>query len=121
MNDGVDAQVAESEITSNVSRTATVLGTGITTTAKSTADSFNRMVEQQTRGVYTNPNQAPERQDFWYSFGVDDWDEKSSTGAGASSNKPSAIGTSGITKTGGSSVGIGSGSSCGRKAEDDDW
>ncbi|KAF3940004.1 hypothetical protein ABW19_dt0203255 [Dactylella cylindrospora] len=99
--------IAESDITHNVQRTATQLGTNIATTAKTGADSFNRMIDQQSRGNYA-PVQ-PEKKDFWDSFGDTDWDEKPA-------QKNSAIGTSGIKKTGNGSSG--SGTAAGRKSED---
>ncbi|EPS38421.1 hypothetical protein H072_7828 [Dactylellina haptotyla CBS 200.50] len=93
--------IAEAEITSNVQRTALAAGSTIASTAKTGADSFNRMIDQQTRGQYA-PVQ-PEKKDFWDSFGDgEDWDDKPA--------KNSAIGTSGIKKSGGGS---------GRKS--DDW
>ncbi|KAK6336128.1 Zn finger-containing GTPase- Activating Protein for ARF [Orbilia brochopaga] len=95
--------IAESDITHNVQRTALQVGSGIASTAKTGADSFNRMLDQQTRGNYS-PIQ-PERKDFWDSFGGDDdWDDKPA--------KNSAIGTSGIKKTG---------SGSGGRKSDDGW
>ncbi|KAF3935011.1 hypothetical protein ABW20_dc0102354 [Dactylellina cionopaga] len=98
--------IAESDITNNVQRTALQVGSGIASTAKSGADQFNRIIDQQTRGNYSAIQ--PEKKDFWDSFGDDDWDDKPAA-------KNSAIGTSGIKKTG--SV---SGGPAGRKS-DDGW
>ncbi|KAF3902849.1 hypothetical protein AA313_de0207220 [Arthrobotrys entomopaga] len=94
--------IAESEITHNVQRTALTAGSALASTARTGADSLNRMIDQQARGNYSAIQ--PERKDFWDSFGEDDdWDEKPAA-------KNSAIGTSGIKKTGPSG---------GRKS--DDW
>ncbi|KAF3196176.1 Zn finger-containing GTPase- Activating Protein for ARF [Orbilia oligospora] len=101
--------IAESDVAGNVQRTALQVGSGIATTAKSGADTFNRMIDQQARGNY-QPIQ-PEKKDFWDSFGDAEWDDDKPAA------KNSAIGTSGIKKAGGSS---GAG---GKKNDDwgDDW
>ncbi|KAF3103555.1 Zn finger-containing GTPase- Activating Protein for ARF [Orbilia oligospora] len=101
--------IAESDVAGNVQRTALQVGSGIATTAKSGADTFNRMIDQQARGNYQAIQ--PEKRDFWDSFGDAEWDDDKPA------SKNSAIGTSGIKKAGG---GSGAG---GKKNDDwgDDW
>ena len=74
-------------------------GQTIQSGAKGAADSINKFVEGQddkASGVAARGNAAPERQDFWDSFGASEVTAEHGSGHG----KPSTLGTSAMKRGG---------------------
>lgn len=89
---------------------------------KSAAENFNRFVEGDERLAPRSKGPAPEKQDFWDSFGdapkgpstdkKDFWDDFAAAGEVAQTkSKPTSIGTSAMKKP----------ASGGQKGEDGGW
>ena len=92
--------------------------------SKYAAENFNKLVEGDERHG-ARSGKAPEKQDFWDSFGAppqgpandkkDFWDSFSAAGEAAQSKtKPTSIGTSAMKKPSG-------GSGAGGKKDEDSW
>ena len=98
--------------------------------SKYAAENFNKFVEGEGAGTARSGGKAPEKQDFWDSFGAapqgpsndkkDFWDSFSAAGEAVQQNrtKATSIGTSAMKKPSG-----GSGGTSGKKDEDSwgDW
>ena len=103
--------------------TAANLAQNVQKGTKGAADQFNRFVEGGAGGE--NEKVAPEKKDFWDSFGEPEAGSSSNAAAGggggsfapAAEKKSSAIGTAAMRKPGG---GEGGGPGQGKK-EDDGW
>ncbi|KAI9889588.1 MAG: Zn finger-containing GTPase- Activating Protein for ARF [Vezdaea aestivalis] len=90
-------KIAEADITSQARATATTLGQGIQTNAKSTSDTFNRFVQNQggnSRGVGAKKDiMDNDKRGFWDSFGTPE-----EVHLFPKPEKPSAIGTAAMRK-----------------------
>jgi len=98
------------------------------------AENFNKFVEGEgSSGTTRSGSKAPEKQDFWDSFGAapkgpsndkkDFWDSFSAAGEQAvqSRSKPTSIGTSAMKKPSGGSGGASGGGGGGGKKDEDSW
>lgn len=126
--------IASSDFAAQARQTALHLGTNVQQGAKGFGDQFGKFIdpEQQAGGVGGgNAKGAPEKKDFWDSFGQDPagppqekrefWDSFSAAGEAATQQKagagpkPTSIGTSAM-KTGGGGGGGGA-----KKDDGDNW
>lgn len=88
--------------------TAAQLGQGIQYGTKNAAETFNKFVEGDDRLAPRAGGPAPEKQDFWDSFGdapkgpandkKDFWDDFAASAESAQTSKPASIGTSAMKK-----------------------
>lgn len=109
MTDSCD-KLAEADIAAQARLAAAQVGQTVQAGTKSAAENFNRFVEGDERLAPGGKGPAPEKQDFWDSFGdapkgpsndkKDFWDDFASAGevAQAKGGKPTSIGTSAMKK-----------------------
>ncbi len=124
-------KLAEADLATQARLTALNLGQTIQTSTKSTAETFNRFVENQGANETRSPplgyleSVDDDKRDFWENFGgaAGTTSRPSGTafgmGAGVGGSKPSAIGTAAMRKGGAGVVG-----GKGKKEEgwdDDKW
>lgn len=111
-----EVQIRESDIAAQAQFAAAQVARGAQNAAKNGTENFNRFVEGNGgsgsgsgSGAYRTMPLDESKKDFWDSF------------ADAGAARQSAVGTSAIKKSNGSSSGAGAGPGAKSKMEGDDW